>query len=220
MSAHRDQILANVRRALNRGEPLPESVTRQLDARLKRPVANLVPAWEGDPIERFIAKVEAVNGRITRVPDIGKVSATVGRHLKEFGLDRDLVVAPDPRLDGVRWSNRLRIERRAATGDDRVSVTGAFAGIAETGTVMLLSGAESPTTLNFLPEDHLVVLDARRVVRYLEAAWALMRKERKSLPRTVNLITGPSKTADIEQTMQEGAHGPRRLHVILVGRSL
>ena len=218
MSA-RDRVLADIRRSLNRDGPLPASVIRGLEQRLKRPVANLVPTFDEPLITRFLASFEAVSGIVARVPEHAKVSAAVGRHLKRHDLGDALVVAPDPDLDEIRWSNRFRIERRAANGTDRVSVTGAFAGVAETGSVVLLSGPESPTTLNFLPEDHLVVLRASRIVAHLEDVWAMLRKARKKMPRTVNVITGPSKTGDVEQTIQEGAHGPRRVCVILVDDS-
>ena len=106
---------------------------------------------------------------------------------------------------------------RAESGDS-VAVTPCFAAVAETGTVVLLSSPESPTSLNFLPEDHIVVADAGRLVPYMEDVWPLLRKAPDGIPRTVNLISGPSKTADVEQTIQYGAHGPRRFHVILVGQ--
>jgi len=80
-----------------------------------------------------------------------------------------------------------------------------------------LSGPESPTTLNFLPDDFLCLLPESRIVPRLEDAWALLRAERGSMPRATNIITGPSRTADVEQTIQLGAHGPRRLHVLLWG---
>lgn len=217
MKAARDRVLANIRAGLNRKEPLAESVTAVLDARLERPRANVKPAVDGDAVERFVTKVESVHGAVVRVAALDKVSEAVEAHLEEHGLSPDLVVAPDPALEEIPWSNRFAIERRPAGGDDRVSVTGAFAGIAETGTLVLLSGPESPTTLNFLPDDHIVVLRSDRIVTHMEDAWARLRKERGKMPRTVNLITGPSKTADVEQTIQEGAHGPRRLRVVLVG---
>ena len=111
---------------------------------------------------------------------------------------------------------RLSVQRRAATGDDRVGVTGAYAAVAETGSLVLLSSAESPTTLNFLPDDHVIVVRETRIVPHIEDVWARMRSEKIAMPRTVNFITGPSKTGDVEMIIQEGAHGPRRLHVILV----
>jgi L-lactate utilization protein LutC len=87
--------------------------------------------------------------------------------------------------------------------------------VAETGSLVLLSSPQTPTRLNFLPDHFLCVLQAERVVPYLEDAWQLIRTEHGTMPRTVNLVTGPSRTADIEQTLQLGAHGPRRLHVLL-----
>jgi L-lactate dehydrogenase complex protein LldG len=97
-----------------------------------------------------------------------------------------------------------------------VGVVPAFAGIAETGTLMLLSGPESPTTLNFMPDYHVVLLKTSRLLGTFEEGWALLRREQGPMPRTVNLITGPSRTGDIEQTILMGAHGPRRLIVALV----
>ena len=218
MSGPRDTVLRNVRRSLrSRGAALPADVRKGLEARLRRPVPNLRPALGEPLIERFTARLAAVNVTVTCLPDLGGVSATVARHMRTHRLGAKLVVAPDPDLAPIRWSNRLQVERRAAVGEDRVSVTGAFAGIAESGTLVLLSGPHSPTTLNFLPGDHLVVLAAERVLPSMEEVWARLRGTGRPMPRTVNLITGPSKTADVEQTLQEGAHGPRRLHLILIG---
>lgn len=216
MSSAKERVLANVRAALNRGGPLPESVTRSLQGRLSRPRANLKPAIGDDPVARFIGEVESVSGRVTRVESIEGVAAVVAGHLERFDLGERIVVAPDPALEGIPWSNRLAVERRAAAGDDRLSVTGAYAGVAETGSLVLLSSPESPTTLNFLPDDHVIVLRESRIVPHIEDVWARMRTDKRPMPRTVNFITGPSKTGDVEQTIQEGAHGPRRLHVILV----
>ena len=129
-------------------------------------------------------------------------------------------LAPETDITGLPWSSRplLEITQGASDGSDEVSVTGGYAAIAETGTLMLASGAERPTTLNFLPETDIVVLPADRVVGALEQAWARLRGEfgAGTMPRTVNFITGPSRSADIEQNLQMGAHGPRRLHIILI----
>ncbi len=220
MSGNRDNareaILAGIRASLRRTGPLVESVRAALDARLAAPRANLQPAVEGDLAERFVERMRAVSGIVTRVATLAEVPEVVDEHLRKFSLPRELVLAPDPALDAIAWPNTLGIRRGRSAGDDLVSLTGAFAGIAETGSLVLLSGEHSPTTLNFLPDDHLVVLHERALVRHLEDAWTKLRAEHGALPRTVNLITGPSKTADVEQIIQEGAHGPRRLHVLLV----
>jgi L-lactate dehydrogenase complex protein LldG len=132
-------------------------------------------------------------------------------------------MAPDPALDRFPWDNRplLTIRRGRAEPGDAVSLTRCLAGIAETGTLMLVSGRDTPTTLNFLPDTHIVVLRAGQVVASYEDGWDLVRHRAagkpEGWPRTVNLITGPSRTGDIEQRIQLGAHGPRRLHIVLVG---
>ncbi len=216
MSDAREQVLTNIRAALQRAGPLPDSIARSLQARLSRPRANLKPAIGADAIAHFIDKLESVSGKVTRVPSIDKVAGVVARHLQSFDLGDRLVVAPDPTLDAIPWSNRLGVERRAAAGGDRLSVTGAYLGVAETGSLVLLSSPESPTTLNFLPDDHVIVLRESQIVPHIEDVWVRMRRDKRAMPRTVNFITGPSKTADVEQTIQEGAHGPRRLHLILV----
>ena len=214
MRAARERILASIRRSLRRAGPLPESVCEGLDRRLAEPKPNLKPALAADPVSLFGRKANAVHTQTSTVPDLAGVSEAVVRHIDDNGLTDAIVVAPE--LEAIHWSNRLSVERRAARGSDQLSVTGAFAGIAETGSVMLLSGPESPTTLNFLPEDHIVVLRESRIVSHLEDAWSLLRAERELMPRTVNIISGPSKTGDIELVIQEGAHGPRRFHVIVV----
>ena len=214
MSAARERILGAVRRSLRRAGPLPESVRAGLERRLAEPMPNLKPALAEDPVSLFVRKANAVHTRTSMVPTRAGVSEAVVRHIEDNGLGDAIVVAPG--LEGMQWSNRLVVEARAARGSDQLSVTGAFAGIAETGSVMLLSGPESPTTLNFLPEDHIVVLRESRIVSHPEDAWALLREERAAMPRTVNLICGPSKTGDVELEILEGAHGPRRFHVIVV----
>ena len=216
MNDARMRVLRDIRRALRRNAPLPESVGEGLQARIRAGVANPQPRYDGDVADRFVDKLRAASGIVTRVDDPAGIAQAVRAHVEKWRLPFELVVAPDPALDDIPWSNRFTIARRAAVGADRVSVTGAFAGIGETGTVVLLSSPLSPTTLNFLPEDHLIVLRESCLLRYQEDAWAALRQRTDAFPRTVNLITGPSKTGDVEQTIFEGAHGPRRMHVILV----
>ena len=122
----------------------------------------------------------------------------------------------------------LEIARGPSEGDDLNAVSAAFAAVAETGTLALVSGPDNPTTLNFLPDNHFVgspttsspitivvfaadVSPTPSVFARLRAAYGA-----GALPRTVNFITGPSRSADIEQTLLLGAHGPRRLHVVVV----
>src|SRR5216683_2602053 len=147
----------------------------------------------------------------------GPMPAEVARYLAAENLPAELVMAPDPGLDAIPWDARplLAIRRGRAEPGDAVSLTPCLAAIAETGTLLLVSGRDTPTTLNFLPDTHIVVLRAGQVVASYEDGWDLVRAA-EAWPRTVNLITGPSRTGDIEQRIQLGAHGPRRLHIVLV----
>jgi L-lactate dehydrogenase complex protein LldG len=109
--------------------------------------------------------------------------------------------------------------RDESHGADLVGVTGAFCAIAETGTLVLLSGAETPASMHLLPETHIALLRADRIVATMEDVFELMRREEggveRMMPRAINMVSGPSRTGDIEQTIVLGAHGPYRVHIII-----
>ncbi len=221
MNNGRADILGGIRKALKRGA-LDAAAETALRARLDDPKRNLIPARATDlddagRIELFVAMAEEVQTSVARVAGFAEVPAAVAAYLASENLPAELVMAPDAALDAIPWAERplLQLRRGKAEPGDQVSLTPAFAGIAETGTLMLTSGAETPTTLNFLPDTHIVVLRADQVLPSYEEGWSRLRA-RGAMPRTVNFITGPSRTGDIEQRIQLGAHGPRRLHIVLV----
>jgi L-lactate dehydrogenase complex protein LldG len=221
MSGGRDDILGGIRKALKRGRLAPD-VVDALRARLEDPRRNLIPARataldDAARIALFVAMAEEVQTTVARVAGLADVPGAVAAYLASENLPAEFVMAPDAALDAIPWDERplLRRRRGKAEPGDHVSVTPAFAGVAETGTLMLTSGPETPSTLNFLPDTHIVVLRADQVLPTYEEGWTRLR-ERGAMPRTVNFITGPSRTGDIEQRIQLGAHGPRRLHIVLV----
>ena len=108
------------------------------------------------------------------------------------------------------------MEARAARDGDLVGITTAFCAIAETGTLMMVSGPRTPAATSLLPETHIALVRADRIVRGMEEAWQLLRAELGAPPRAVTFISGPSRTADIEQTVTLGAHGAYRVHLILI----
>jgi L-lactate dehydrogenase complex protein LldG len=110
----------------------------------------------------------------------------------------------------------MKVEARPARGEDAIGITGAFCAVAETGTLVTLSSPGTPASVSLLPETHVAIVQRSRIVRGMEEVWQLVRKERGTLPRAVNFISGPSRTADIEQTVTLGAHGPYRVHIIVV----
>lgn len=219
----RDTILSAIRRGLKRG-PLPADQRAMIDGRLASHPRHLIPARSRLPrpeqVMLFIRNVEKEFGSVARVADAKEVPGAVADYLAQQNLPPRFVMAPHDALQGLPWADRplLAFEARRAQPDDLVAVQHGYAAIAETGTLMLPSGPERPTTLNILAETEIVVLRASRVVGAYEEAWDLLRDGRAEgfMPRNVMLVTGPSRSADIEQTLELGAHGPRRLHVILI----
>jgi len=222
MSEGRKTVLASVARALGRDGP--DAATRaELDRRLKEPRPNLIPARGTLPpvqrIQLFVDMAREASATVTVLPSAKAAPGAIAEYLRRENLPPAIRIAPDPALEDLPWGDwpLLSVSRGRATGSEAVSLTHAFAGIAETGTLMLHSGPYAPTTLNFLPDTNIVLLDAGRIVGAYEEGWALLRRAMSgAMPRTVNFITGPSRTADIEQTLQLGAHGPRRLHILLI----
>ncbi len=216
MSGAREQILTNIRRSLGRDAELSESVRAELVARIERRQRGPLPQVSGDLVKLFTQKLAAVSATYALVESAKQAVQEIANHLQKHQLAPEMVVSSEPLIQGLRWPEDWKVGYRVATGEDRVSVTGAFAAIAETGTLALLSGPSSPTTLRFLPDDHIVVIESQQIVAHVEDVWDLMREEYDGPPRSINLITGPSRTADVEQTIQLGAHGPRRLHVVIL----
>ena len=217
----RETILNAVRRGLRRG-PLPEDQAAMPRGRMERHPRQPIPARGRLPhpaqVALFVRNVEKEFGTVARVADAADVPGAVADYLAMQNLPGKLVMAPHPDLRDIPWSARplLDIREGRAEGSDMVSVQAGFAAIAETGTLMLPSAPARPTTLNILPVTEIVVIRASRVVGAYEEAWDLLRAEIGAMPRNVMLVTGPSRSADIEQTLELGAHGPRRLHVVLV----
>jgi len=212
----RDHVLGNIRTRLGRGAEDPAHA----DARLREHPAGPLPARAvGAPDElraRFVEMARAASGEVEMLADVGELAPLVARLCAGHGVAAHATVSPDTRLDAPDWAAAgLEVERRAGRPEDRVCVSHALCGVAETGTLVLASGPDSPVTLNFLPELHVVALGAGQVLGSYEEAWQVVRAH-GALPRTVNWITGPSRSADIEQTLQLGAHGPVRLVIALI----
>lgn len=173
-----------------------------------------------NPYEHFVARVRAGGASLEEVGTGAEVFAAMTRWLAEHGVPGELVTGEDPAirdLERFRRPDHPRLARRPFAETDRVTLTHACAGVAETGTLALRSGPDNPVTLNFLPEINIILLRRGDILRNLDELWPRFRAARDDAgwPRCINLVTGPSRTADIEQTIQLGAHGPRHLHVIL-----
>ncbi len=221
----KDQILGAIQRGLRRG-PLPDDQAMALRARLAAHPRHLIPARSRLPrpgqVLLFIRNLEKEFGTVARVPDPGAVPGAVADYLAAQNLPPAFAMAPHPELRELPWDSRPLLSRREgkAEASDVVTVQHGYAGVAEPGTLMLPGGPDRPTTLNLLSETEIVVLRASRIVGAYEEAFDLLRAELVPpgglLPRNLMLVTGPSRSADIESTLELGAHGPRRLHVVLI----
>lgn len=223
--AKRDAILARMRQSLSVGAD--DDVRRKAVAdRIKAHKPNLVPARGQVPhnkqVELFREQAEAVQSTVVNVAKAADVPLAVADYLRSQNLPQTVRHGDDPLICKLPWQKKtptLELNKGIADPKDEVSLSHATAGVAETGTLVLTSGSDNPTTLNFLPENHIVVIKANEICGSYEDVWAHLRKRNgeRTLPRTVNMVTGPSRTGDIEQRIELGAHGPRRLHIIIVG---
>ncbi|WP_169566619.1 LutC/YkgG family protein [Sneathiella limimaris] len=220
----RTKILGRIRAQKNR-DSLSADEKNLLETRIKSHQKNLIPKRGQIPLEDqislFVEKIEGLQATVDRVKDPSEIPEKIRDYLKGRNLPGRIKVTPSKEVSGLDWSKTPNLELIEGAGaeEDEVGLSPAFAAIAESGTLMMASGPDTPSTVNFLPENHIVVLDISRMRGSYEEAWDLLREKTadKGMPRTVNFISGPSRTADIEQTLIMGAHGPKSLHVILVG---
>lgn len=214
MSA-RENILARIRARQGKPAAAAPSERESVQSHLRSHPPSARPEMPWDSVTRFKEQALRLASTIEEVTLVDGVPAAAARYLRQQGLP--LVAVCWPQFTDLPWQGAgVEVEARAARDTDLVGITGAFCAIAETGTLMTLSGTATPATLSLLPETHIAIVQASRIVRGMEEAWQLLRTELGSVPRAVNFISGPSRTADIEQTVTLGAHGPYRVHILLV----
>ena len=208
----RDAILGRIRKSRGRGP---------LDAAPRRPAHPPLPARaqvEGEAaVAQFSQRAEAVSATVTRIATMADLPDSVGAYLASQNLPSDLLVSADPRFDSVPWDDRptLEIRRGAPTKSDLVMMSFGEAAIAETGSLVMSGDAHNPYMASFVPETAIVVLPKNRVGGGLESAFAGFG-DGKAMPRALTFVTGPSRTGDIGLQIELGAHGPRRVHIVIV----
>lgn len=218
----REAILSKIR-AVRSGDDVARRAA--VEARMAHPPRGIIPArGQRDPegrIALFLEMMGRVGATHERVADPSAVPAAVADYLRRHNLPASIRRGGDSRLAVLGWEGEpaITVLEGASDGSDLAAISHAEAAIAETGTLMLLSGPDNPVTLTFLPEHHIVLVRAQDVGGDMETALERLRMMmgKAVMPRTVNFVSGPSRSADIEQTILLGAHGPRALHVIVVG---
>jgi L-lactate dehydrogenase complex protein LldG len=218
----RDAILGRVRKALGRDAADPRA-RADAEAYIGAHAMGPRPSLPADLVARFIERATDMASTVERIAAESDIPVAVARYLEALQLPPELA---DQKTDtGVCWPEfgaldwpgaGLEIESRPTVGHDRLGISGSFCAIAETGTLVMATGPDAPTATAMLPDTYVAVVRESRIVTGMEEAFALIRAEHGLTPRGVHLISGPSRTGDIEQTIVLGAHGPFRMHVLLV----
>ena len=214
MSA-RENILQRIRAANGRTGALSMAEREVALSRLRAHPRGPLPSMSWELLPRFKERCIAMMSSVAEVNSVADVPQAVAKYLTENKLP--LSGACWPEFSNLDWAGAgLQIAARPANGDDKVGITGTYCALAENGTLMLLSGQDNHATTSLLPDNHIAIVPASRIVRAMEDGWDLFRREHDRLPRQVNFVSGPSRTADIEMTLVMGAHGPFRVHVVIV----
>ena len=223
--AARSAILGKVTRALDAGDADKKARQKKIAARIAKHKRGVVPkrgqVAAADRRKLFMSQIIALSGTAEHVGSAEEVPKAIAAYLKQYNLPAKIRAGSDKRLQKFDWTKTptLEVTHGPARDDDKAGLTHAVSGVAETGSLLLASSGDNPTSLNFMPDHNIVVVDAKTVDACYEDGFDRIRKDQKAnaLPRSINFITGPSRTADIEQVIYYGAHGPKHLHVIVVG---
>jgi L-lactate dehydrogenase complex protein LldG len=198
---------------------------------------ELSERWR-ENLERFGHEFERVGGVLHRVRAAAEVPETIASLARERGLRRvvtwpgatlGLEVSPALGTRGLEATTmpdvevlppeRARLRELAAAAD--LGITGADVAIAETGTLVVVSGAGRPRSTSLLPPCHVAVFDRGALVESLLQMGLVLEAWHDGAEPTwrgaaINFITGPSRTADIELTLTRGVHGPKEVHAVFV----
>ena len=236
MMGDREAILGRIRRSLDVNREMLEREATAHGYGDLHPAGPFEPS-ELTPVEQFTRELEALQGHVHLCagPEqaLAKVRDLLVSHEVDSALHWDWNEIPLPGLQGVFEELGIRsAEGRFLGAEDRaarvqalepvpICISGADAAIAESGTLVVMSGAGRGRLASLLPPIHLAILPADHIVRTLPNAFALLEAEwGEGVVRersNITLITGPSRTADIEQSLTLGVHGPKEIHVVVVG---
>ena len=221
MTESRERILNKIKSNIGRENNLTETEISILEDRLKGSEPNLIPKRgvikKDALLKTFINRAKEVASSIAVIDSLSEIPAEVIDYLAKNNIASKIVVLPNEDIDFIDWHEHptLEVVNKYADEKDETVLVSSFSAIAETGTVVQLSGPQNPITSHFLPDNSIVLIKASRIKASSEDAFKLIRKELKNIPRTVSLISGPSRTGDIALKIEMGAHGPRKVHLII-----
>jgi len=212
----RSSLFTALRTVLTGGEQRSALAHRAIEDRVQSIGLSVRPRITQNLVDQYCNKHIAVHGTVNRIIGLDNIVVATEEYCSNQQLGKDLVVGGGTILDKVIWPSEWSIHKRSASVSDQTVVSEAYAGIAETGTMVFIPTNENPASHIFLGTDHIVVLDSSLIVECQEDLWRTIKSDYEVFPRAVNLVTGPSKTGDVEQTIEYGAHGPARVHLVLI----
>lgn len=217
MSGAREAILSRIADARD-GVVQDESEIAAEAGRLIDAPEKVRPALpEPDAAASFAARIAGpkVGASVERIGDFADLPKTVADFISKEGLPSQIALQPVDEIRALDWTGA----GLAVINDvnDGIGVGIARWGIAETGSLVVHSSSDAPILFNLLPLVHIAVVRAENIVGHLEDYIAAARAVGDPAPRNVCLITGASGTSDIEGAFVAGAHGPRTLHIVIVG---
>lgn len=213
MSA-RGRILDRVRRGTGGDAGRREAVAARLAEHPAGPEPRQGTTQGAARLTQFMTKLAAVSATVGRVSALSELPRALAHELRNRNLPAAIRFGGDPIFDGLDWGT-ISTSQGPGRLEEPATLSRAAFGLAETGTLVMASGPDNPVTLTFLGETHLVLLRTSDLCGGFGDFWAAWRK-RGLDPRTINMVTGPSRSADIGQVLQLGAHGPVALHVFLL----
>ncbi|MFN4329996.1 MAG: lactate utilization protein C [Limnobacter sp.] len=212
----RQEILNRIRTMQGRkpaDKPLELAKARQwVSARVGGPR----PPRTDQVLDQFCQRSLDMLCTLDRVSSEAQALAACQAWIQSHGL-AGAGIAVWPELKALDWAGTgLSVRFGKPLDTDLTSITSTAYAVAETGTLVLCSSSETPTSAHLLPQNHVALVKASQVEQTLEDVFARMRREGVEMPRALNCVSGPSRTADIEQTIVLGAHGPFRVHLIVI----
>lgn len=194
MSA-RDNILGAIRAQRVRSAPRPPSY---------------MPPVQSGLVASFAERARTLFADVRVLDSAADIPAIVAELLRNKSMPQEIHVAPDawlPDLPGIAT-------KQTPPGPNDAALASASFGIAETGTLVYPASRTNPASWHFRPGFEIALLCPSDILPHMENVFA--RIKARGLPHTINFVTGPSRTADIEQTLELGAHGPKALAILIL----
>jgi L-lactate utilization protein LutC len=213
LSVSREAVLYKVRSAL--GRSAGQALTGQIPSPLLLEKTMDVEAR----VASFSARLEALAGKVVRVPDTRAAGNWVGTFLSGHSAvaanSTFLDACGIPALPGVQSGFQDKDALRTACATADIGISSVDYALAETGSMVMIASPEQARLVSLLPPVHVAVFPKSKILVGLDELFTLLPKPAERTSSMV-FITGPSRTADIEQILVRGVHGPREVHVVIV----